>query len=352
LQSKILYNYFNPMAFTYKHLALAGTFDHLHKGHRALIDIAFEAAATVSLGITTEAMLGAKILPSLILPYGVREEELRSYLTSKNYTSRAVFHPIADIYGPTLTDTSLDGIVVTEESLYNARRVNDKRKEKGMPPLDFVEAPLVRGNDGEVVRSSRIRSGEVNREGFSFASFWHGGLTLTVPDNLRPLLRKPLGEVVREENNLSKTTRTVMDRITQAHPTLLVAVGDVVTHELVKEGLVPDVVVIDKRTRREPADFPTPPIENILSVTSAASTISFDVVRLLEQALRSRVLIGKKWLIEVTGEEDLVALPALLLAPLYSLVVYGQRDVGVVMTQSTEAVKEHIKALLVQFIVQ
>ncbi len=338
--------------FTYKHAALAGTFDHLHKGHLALIDRAFEAAASVSIGITSGALLENKILRDLILPHEVREGEVRSYLASKNYISRALFYPISDIYGPTITDASFDAVVVTEESLYNARRLNTERQKKGMSALDFIEVPLVRGNDGEVVRSSRIRAGEVNRQGFAYASFWQGGVNLSVPDNLKPQLRKPLGEIINVENNRSKTTLNVLNRIKDIHPTLVVTVGDVVTHELTQAGVMPDVVVVDKLTRREPANLPNPPGENILTVTSQASTISFEVIKALEQSLRSRVLIGKKWQIRITGEEDLVALPALLLAPLYSLVVYGQHDTGVVVTQATEAVKEHIKALVVQFIVQ
>lgn len=341
------------MAFHYKHVALAGTFDHLHRGHRLLIDKAFEEGETVSLGFTTGPMLQNKILPSLILPLELRQSEMRSYLASKNYTSRAILHTLTDIFGPALSDETFDAVVVTEESLYNARRVNTARAEKGFKPLDFIEVTLVRGNDGEVIRSSRIRAGEISRDGFSYASFWKDGVTLTVPDNLKPQLRKPLGDVVpQQDEDLVKPTLNALKYIKEAHPPLVVSVGDVITHSLLEAGFEPDIIIIDRRTNREPSPYLLPKWENSLEVTSPPSMISFDVIKALEQSFRSRVLIGKKWQIIVNGEEDLTALPALALSPLGSLVLYGQRDIGVVVTQSSENLKEYIKSLLVQFAVQ
>jgi len=42
----------------------------------------------------------------------------------------------------------------------------------------------------------------------------------------------------------------------------------------------------------------------------------------------------------VTGEEDLLALPAIVLAPLGSVVLYGQYDKGVVINEVTEELKK------------
>ena len=50
--------------------------------------------------------------------------------------------------------------------------------------------------------------------------------------------------------------------------------------------------------------------------------------------------------IKIQGEEDLLALPAILLAPLGSVVIYGQKDLGVVVVEVTEEKKEEVKKII------
>jgi len=52
----------------------------------------------------------------------------------------------------------------------------------------------------------------------------------------------------------------------------------------------------------------------------------------------------------VRGEEDLAAVPAMLMAPEGSAVLYGQPDQGVVLVQITESKKEEIRDLLTKII--
>ena len=51
----------------------------------------------------------------------------------------------------------------------------------------------------------------------------------------------------------------------------------------------------------------------------------------------------------VKGEEDLLALPAILFAPLNSVVLYGQIDLGVVMVEVTEEKKKGVEEILKKF---
>ena len=53
--------------------------------------------------------------------------------------------------------------------------------------------------------------------------------------------------------------------------------------------------------------------------------------------------------IVIDGEEDLLALPAILLAPLKSMVLYGQMDLGVVLVEVTEEMKEKVAGLVKKF---
>jgi GTP-dependent dephospho-CoA kinase len=54
-------------------------------------------------------------------------------------------------------------------------------------------------------------------------------------------------------------------------------------------------------------------------------------------------------LIDVSGEEDLLAIPAILLAPLSSVVVYGQFDQGIVVAHVTEQNKKRVYDLFGKF---
>jgi len=51
----------------------------------------------------------------------------------------------------------------------------------------------------------------------------------------------------------------------------------------------------------------------------------------------------------IKGEEDLLTLPAILLAPLGAIVIYGQKDVGAVVVEVTEEIKQKISNIINQF---
>ena len=53
--------------------------------------------------------------------------------------------------------------------------------------------------------------------------------------------------------------------------------------------------------------------------------------------------------IVIKGEEDLLVLPASLLAPLGAVVVYGQADFGIILVKVDESIKEKIYGLIKQF---
>ena len=48
----------------------------------------------------------------------------------------------------------------------------------------------------------------------------------------------------------------------------------------------------------------------------------------------------------VKGEEDLAALPAIAMAPLSSVIIYGLPDKGAVLVRVTESKKKEIQSLL------
>jgi len=67
------------------------------------------------------------------------------------------------------------------------------------------------------------------------------------------------------------------------------------------------------------------------------------------RAIESYFKTGKKQLLIVKGEEDLLALPTILLTPLHSVVLYGQIDMGVIMVEVTEEKKRQVEDIIKKF---
>jgi len=145
---------------SYKKVAVGGTFDKFHYGHRRLIDIAFEIGTYVVIGVTSNEFGGVK---GRIEPCNVRMSNLRSLLEKKhqNYDIQQLNDP----YGTTISDESIDAIVVSEETEPTAFKINQIRKENGMKPLDIVTIGMVLADDGIPISSTRIRKGEIDKMG-------------------------------------------------------------------------------------------------------------------------------------------------------------------------------------------
>ena len=145
---------------SYQKVAVGGTFDKFHYGHRRLIDIAFEIGTYVVIGVTSNEFGGVK---GRIEPCNVRMSNLRSLLEKKhqNYDIQQLNDP----YGTTISDESIDAIVVSEETEPTSFKINQIRKENGMKPLDIVTIGMVLADDGIPISSTRIRKGEIDKMG-------------------------------------------------------------------------------------------------------------------------------------------------------------------------------------------
>lgn len=160
---------------------------------------------------------------------------------------------------------------------------------------------------------------------------------LKLPPELRPRLKRPLGE-------LYQSTSELVERLRELKPAKLVAVGDVVSAELLWVGVKPDVVVVDGRVMRAPAEEGIKRAigsfrARVMRVNNPPGTISPELKRALEAT-------DSPLKVEVEGEEDLAVLPAVLSAPLGAVVVYGQPGKGVVLVEVTEQKKREFRELL------
>jgi len=146
-------------------VAVGGTFDLFHSGHRALLMEAFEVGDHVLIGLCSDDFVKKMRKPHGIASYAKRLEELKNLLRKKGFLERAEIMPLDDAYGITLSDKRIDAIVVSEETEPRAHKINEKRKSMGMPPLPIVTVIMVLSEDHYPISSTRIWFEEIDREG-------------------------------------------------------------------------------------------------------------------------------------------------------------------------------------------
>ena len=162
---------------------------------------------------------------------------------------------------------------------------------------------------------------------------------LRLPDSLRTAFKDPLGVVYTDAEALLREAEADAP---------LVAVGDVVTYHLLTADVPPDVAVIDGRTERTAVDEEVrATLETVagterVRVDNDPATLSRDLLT----ALRDALAAADPVVIEVDGEEDLAALPAIAAAPEGSSVVYGQPGEGMVHVLVTPETRETATDLL------
>lgn len=146
---------------------IGGTFDHLHQGHKALLEAVISFGSFVRVGITTEEF--AKSLRRsdrhvhLMQPFDDRKESLRNYLISRGCKKFEIIS-IEDRYGFALSSPDAEGIVVTEETYLTAVDINKLRALDSLDQLIILVVPFVYDEKGIIISSRRIRKqlGEID----------------------------------------------------------------------------------------------------------------------------------------------------------------------------------------------
>ena len=148
----------------YRRVATGGTFDHLHRGHEALLRKSFEVGEEVVIGVTSDEFVRREgKVPDL--SYEERVRELRGFLDREFPGRRYVIAELHDNFGPGIASPEVEAIVVSPETAAKVPIANRLRAERGYGPLDVVVADWVLAKDGDKISSTRIRRGEIDREG-------------------------------------------------------------------------------------------------------------------------------------------------------------------------------------------
>lgn len=318
----------------YGYVCVAGTFDGLHRGHEALLERAFDIGDRVFIGVTTDTYLQVYKKSVSVSSFAVRLSALKAWTTQRGVADRSVIIPIDDPFEPAASSTNLDAIVVSEQSRLRGEEINRIRVSRGLSALALSLVPMVYAADHTPISTTRVREGVIDREG-----------RLTMPDWLRKDLTMPLGMVLAG-GKIEESIRT------HARDTVI-SVGDLTTKTLLEAGVTPHLMIIDNKVNRHLYTELRPLITQIhvetKKVLSGPGFISKEALDEIRSVLKSRGRVVP-FVLEIDGEEDLLALPAIIEAPLGSVVYYGQSDVGMVEVIVTKKKKKEAIALLEKFI--
>jgi len=146
-------------------VTVGGTFDEFHKGHRALLKKSFEVGNHVLIGLCSDDFVKKLKKPHNVAPFEKRLEELKRFLMKCGVLERAEIVPLDDPYGITVSRNRIDAIVVSEETEPRAHEINEKRRNKGMPPLKIIAIDMILAEDCFPISSTRIWLGEIDHEG-------------------------------------------------------------------------------------------------------------------------------------------------------------------------------------------
>jgi hypothetical protein len=163
---------------------------------------------------------------------------------------------------------------------------------------------------------------------------------LVLPENLRNKLKEPLGALVDEHGLLD---------LLQGKKRDIVAVGDQVTFTLLKNDVNPKVCIVDYIVERR--KYPLDMKERIqgfgktrINVRNPPGYITDELWNAIESVYKN--LEEGPFRIDIDGEEDLAALPAIYLAPQDVTVIYGLPNKGVVVVTVDNACKSKVKEIL------
>jgi len=319
----------------YKTIILGGTFDRFHTGHEAFLDKAFKSGKKIIIGLTTPSMLKKIVRQDSIWPFEERKKAVETF--AKKYKKQFSIVPIEDIFGPSTEIEDLDAIVATEETRQTCERINHIRKRKDLKPLKIIHIPWVYSEDCRIISSSRIRKGEIDRQGRVLVDY-------SITDRLREELRTPLSRIFEGDN--FTVTKDVISHIKEENIEDVICVGDEVSRDLLDNNFKPKNIIVDGKVMRKPIDYLDriiEPYKNRLTLNNPAGKISKETWKIISQAFK------KKSAVVVKGEEDLLTIPAILLAKNGSVVIYGQPGRGKVVIRIDEKRKEMCRQRLAEF---
>ena len=147
-------------------VALGGTFDPVHDGHRKLFERAFELG-DVTVGLTSDELAPkTRHVERYVRPYDRRKRDLEAELEPRAEKHDREF-AVRELTEPTgiAVEPEFDALIVSPETREGGKQINEIRRERGHDPLELVVVDHVPAEDGERISSTRIVAGEIDEHG-------------------------------------------------------------------------------------------------------------------------------------------------------------------------------------------
>jgi uncharacterized protein (UPF0218 family) len=151
----------------------------------------------------------------------------------------------------------------------------------------------------------------------------------TITSALRMKFKEPFGTLI--QGSFDQTMAKLETLIKKEKPSRVISVGDVVSNNLHKHSINPQLTIIDNKFLRKQVIPEKVSLEKTIQVKNPQGTITQEAIIAVKQALEENEHIH----IVVDGEEDLLTLIAVLYAPENSVVIYGQPYSGIVVVKVT-----------------
>lgn len=330
---------------SWRRCLVGGTFDRFHAGHRLLLKSAQRHAQTIEIHISSDEMADRKA--TNIQSLDQRMSAINEYVRAQGMS--ATLHELTDSNGPAPEHKTADAIVATPETEGPCHAINELRITNGLSPLEIIVIDHVVAMDGDWLSSSRIRRGEVDTEGHPwFEPAWEGRV-LIMTSATDGELKTPMGTLYSGPEDAPDVAMSGALEDMDLSVNALVAVGDVTVQTFLDLGVKPDVALIDGQTKRTPLEADSlvdmAQFEHRQEVSNAAGELTPQLKAAISRAMKETA----PSVINVEGEEDLAPLFVHLLAPLGTVVVYGQPREGVVVQITSLATKERCRRLLSLF---
>jgi len=325
---------------------VGGTFDRFHAGHKLLLSVAISRCKSVEIYVVNDILASKK--SNLIQSYEDRTEKILDWLSQKSHHGVKIFK-LDDPFGPAPVHKTADAIVATPETTGNCDEINRMRKSSGLAELSILEVPHMIDYSGAIISSTRIRSGAIDADGNPWIEHDKTQQMLKMNSSLDLELKTPMGSLFPGPEDLPEVAMTeALESLSPNHGSI-VAVGDVSVATMLDLEIIPDIGIIDGMTKRQELDdsekVSTVQFQNHLHCNNPPGHISPSMISSIKQALAS----NQKTLINVEGEEDLAPIIIHCLAPVGTVVIYGQPRVGVVVQITSLSVKERCRNILSLF---